>query len=63
MKTLHPPKTALDARFESEMSRQAGWHRWDEPTSARHAPHGRREAPRRPTAQERRTEDAMILGR
>lgn len=61
MKHLHPPKTALESRFEEELAARPGWQPWmDRPrrsAPAKARPH-RTESPR-----DRMMASAMILGR
>jgi hypothetical protein len=61
MNHLHPPKTALESRFEEELAARPGWRPWVERSprpSARRSPARRTESPR-----DRMLASAMILGR
>jgi hypothetical protein len=61
MKHLHPPKTALESRFEEELARVPGWHPWVERSPH---PSSRRTSPRRTESpRDRMMASAMILGR
>ena len=62
MNQLHPPKTAVESRFEEEIAADTrGWQPWTGPQerpSFQKSPVGREESP-----QDRRIASAMILGR